>query len=184
MRGLPVPEDVRCPLVGSLPRAPYDGQEVYYIASSAFAVVWHLRYRADSPVAFKWEYLGGPPLSAQQGAGGNQTTANNAAYTAMTTTPSLTLALAGAYNLSFDGAIQLQAAALGQANVSLALNGAQYGLYGLLVGSDTFDAVITGSEFGASVAAGTIVTGLVSTNNQPFTFTQWRIRATPIAVSG
>ena len=54
------------PLVTSLPGSPIDGQEVYYqsAAMAADGVVWHLRYRASSSSAYKWEYLGGPPLSA------------------------------------------------------------------------------------------------------------------------
>ena len=50
-------------LVTSLPATPTDGQEVYYLADAANGVIWHLRYRAAATGAFKWEFVGGPPLS-------------------------------------------------------------------------------------------------------------------------
>jgi hypothetical protein len=48
--------------VTSLPGSPIDGQQVYYLADATNGVVWHLRYRAASASAYKWEYVGGPPL--------------------------------------------------------------------------------------------------------------------------
>lgn len=54
-------------LVASLPASPTDGQEVYFLADDANGVVWHLRYRAASASPYKWECVGGPPLSAQSG---------------------------------------------------------------------------------------------------------------------
>jgi hypothetical protein len=51
-------------VVASLPLAPVDGQEIYYLASAASGVVWHLKYRAASASAYKWEFVGGGPLSS------------------------------------------------------------------------------------------------------------------------
>lgn len=51
------------PLVASLPRSPKDGDEVYFVADSANGVVWHLRYRAASASAYKWEVVGGSPMT-------------------------------------------------------------------------------------------------------------------------
>lgn len=54
-------------LVTSLPTSPTDGQEVYYQASGDMetnGIVWHLRYRSAGGT-YKWEYLGGPPLSKE-----------------------------------------------------------------------------------------------------------------------
>lgn len=53
------------PLVTSLPGSPVDGQEVYYLVDATNGVIWHLRYRAASVSAYKWEMVGGPPLVAQ-----------------------------------------------------------------------------------------------------------------------
>jgi hypothetical protein len=46
--------------VTSLPVAPYDGQEVYYVADAANGILWHLRYNAASASAYKWECVGAP----------------------------------------------------------------------------------------------------------------------------
>jgi hypothetical protein len=63
------------PLVTSLPGSPVDGQEVYYLADDANGIIWHLRYRAARADAYKWEYVGGPPMAAavspQAGVSGN-----------------------------------------------------------------------------------------------------------------
>jgi hypothetical protein len=44
---------------------PVDGQEVYLQVDAANGIVWHLRYNAASASAYKWEYLGGPPLYSE-----------------------------------------------------------------------------------------------------------------------
>jgi hypothetical protein len=56
------------PLVASLPDSPYDGQEVNLLADATAGVVWHLRYRAASASAYKWEFAGGARLSAEAAA--------------------------------------------------------------------------------------------------------------------
>jgi hypothetical protein len=43
---------------------PVDGLEVYLRVDDAAGVVWHLRYNAGSSSAYKWEFIGGPPLNA------------------------------------------------------------------------------------------------------------------------
>lgn len=53
---------VNPPLVTVLPGAPVDGDEIYYLANDAAGLVWHLRYRAASASAYKWEFVGGSPL--------------------------------------------------------------------------------------------------------------------------
>lgn len=50
--------------VTTLPTAPTDGQEVYYVANATDGVTWHLRYRAASASAYKWEFVGGNDLRA------------------------------------------------------------------------------------------------------------------------
>lgn len=80
-------------LVSSLPVSPVDGQEIYYLADNAAGVEWHLRYRAASASAYKWEFVGGSPLFAYTA---------SAAATALTTYqqldgPAVTVPLAGDY---------------------------------------------------------------------------------------
>jgi hypothetical protein len=55
------PQGMGPPLVTSLPSNPLDGQEVYYLADAANGIIWHLRYRAASTSAYKWEIVGQPP---------------------------------------------------------------------------------------------------------------------------
>jgi hypothetical protein len=53
------------PLVDTLPGGS-DGQEVIFqtAAMAAVGTAWHLRYRAASPLAYKWEFVGGAALYA------------------------------------------------------------------------------------------------------------------------
>lgn len=99
-----------CIVVSALPTNPYDGQEVYYLASATKGVVWHLRYRAASASAYKWEFLGGAALTAQQpdvtgifGTGAWGTLEQLAADTA---TNSIVIPLAGDYELQHNGTIE------------------------------------------------------------------------------
>lgn len=57
---------------------PYDGQEIYVLADAANGVLWHFRWRSAGVGAYKWEFLGGPPLyaavDADQAVPGNSAT--------------------------------------------------------------------------------------------------------------
>lgn len=93
------------PLVNALPGAPVDGQEIYFRADDPNGVVWHLRYRAASASAFKWEVIGGTPLV---NAIATQEAAPVGGYGALTTPgPIVTLPLAGDYmvGLGFEGQV-------------------------------------------------------------------------------
>jgi hypothetical protein len=128
----------------SLPGSPADGDEYIYVADATLGVVWHFKYRSASASSYKWEFVGGPPMSNE---------INNAAYPGAsevragssptygnltTTGPSVTLPLAGDYTFDF-GAIGnqggagdgLMSFAIGAAAAtdaeSLFMNGAGYG---------------------------------------------------------
>lgn len=95
-----LPNPTGPPRVTVLPGSPSDGAEVYYEADITNGVLWHLRYNAGSGSTFKWEFLGGAPLSA----------ADNAQYGPLTNTgfanPSsmqIAVALAGEYMI--DGGV-------------------------------------------------------------------------------
>lgn len=93
------------PLVNALPGGPVDGQEVYFRADDPNGIVWHLRYRAASASAFKWEVIGGPPLVSNVAA---QEAVPVGGYGALITAgPIVTLPLAGDYliGLGFEGVI-------------------------------------------------------------------------------
>lgn len=100
--------------VTSLPSGPIDGQEVYYAADATNGVIWHLRYRSGSSSSYKWEFVGGPPMSAE--VAGSATRNNAASYAAPdtgTAGPSLTVPLAGNYMISL-GMEAYSLTALGQ----------------------------------------------------------------------
>ena len=79
----------------ALPSSPVDQQSFYYIADATNGIVWHLRYRSASSSAYKWEYVGGPPLSAE--ITGEQTTTSTSYTDLGTVGPSVTLPLGGDY---------------------------------------------------------------------------------------
>ena len=84
--------------VTSLPGSPYDGQEIYYLADATNGIVWHLKYRAASASAYKWECVGGASLRAFVSAVENL--ANGGGWTNLTTSgPSVTAPLAGDYSV-------------------------------------------------------------------------------------
>jgi microcystin-dependent protein len=87
------------PLVSALPGAPLDGQECHYLADAAAGVVWRLRYRAASASPYKWECIGGTPLTANTAAG---VTVGSALAEAPDNLPRLTAALAGDWILDYQ----------------------------------------------------------------------------------
>ena len=88
------------PLVTSLPTSPIDGQEIYYLADATNGVIWHLRYRATSSSAYKWEFIGGPPMHTSVAAGAGVASGTYADVGGGV--PALTLpALAGDYVVRF-----------------------------------------------------------------------------------
>lgn len=90
------------PLVTALPGSPVNGQEIYYQDASMATdgVVWHLRYNASSASAYKWEFVGGPPLRASVDT--DQTFTAGATFVdAATVGPQVTLPLAGDYSYGF-----------------------------------------------------------------------------------
>lgn len=50
-------------VVTSLPSSPVNGQVIHYLADATLGIVWQLRYRQASSSAYKWEFIGGGPLS-------------------------------------------------------------------------------------------------------------------------
>jgi hypothetical protein len=90
------------PLVSVLPGSPNDGQEVYYLADAANGVIWHLRYRAASPNAAKWELVGGGELESYQAEAKKITLASSSyVLQALEKSPTITVPLAGAYAVRF-----------------------------------------------------------------------------------
>lgn len=103
-------------LVSSLPVAPVDGQEIYYLADAANGVIWHLRYRAASASTYKWELAGGAPLRFSNT---STSTVTLATFQAMPGT--LTAPLAGDYVMRVE-AVGFIAAAAGALVLVPAIN--------------------------------------------------------------
>jgi hypothetical protein len=176
------------PVVSALPGTPFDGQQILYLADATAGVIWHLRYRASSASAYKWEYVGGPPLVRVQGAGGAQTTANVATFTPMTASPSLTLPLAGSWDVRatgdlYDGGVSADV----EARVQLTVNGVQTFPVGWLLGKATTSQfagtmcsmeIRTGSSSAGDVLALSIATS--GTAVVAAALVPWTLRATPV----
>lgn len=90
-------------LVSSLPGSPYDGQEIYYSADPTNGVVWHLRYRSAAAGSYKWEMVGGGPLTSEVA---TSETTGSAGYVDLATVgPSITVPLAGDYAITLSSSM-------------------------------------------------------------------------------
>lgn len=89
-------------VVTSLPGSPVDGQVIDLLVDAANGVVWRFRYRAAATGAYKWEFVGGPPRSANWYGNVGQVLSATAyqAYTVPGSPTSLTIPLAGDYQIS------------------------------------------------------------------------------------
>lgn len=84
-------------IVTSLPTSPVDGQIVNYLADATNGVVWRLRYRSGSSSAYKWEFIGGAPLSSEVT---TTQSLSSATYADLTTAgPTIIVPLAGDYDV-------------------------------------------------------------------------------------
>lgn len=88
-------------VVTALPLNPIDGQRCVYAADATNGVFWYLRFVASQPVGKQWVCIGGSPLYAAVGEGGVETTTSTAYAdpTAGTVGPSITVPLAGDYDI-------------------------------------------------------------------------------------
>lgn len=81
------------PVGTTLPPAPVDGQDYFYVADAGNNIVWHMKWRA---AASRWVYVGGPPLYANVDA--NEAGTATAAYQDLATIgPTVTVPVAGDY---------------------------------------------------------------------------------------
>lgn len=102
-------------LVTVLPSSPYDGQEVYYRASTN-GPVWHLRYSSamNTLDGFGWEFLGGGPLGSERFADEAASMGANAWGTFNANDPITSLPLTGMYRAHHScGMVPTNACAVG-----------------------------------------------------------------------
>lgn len=94
----------------SLPASAIDGQEFTLVDSlTAPTYTWRFRYNAGSSSSYKWEFVGGSPLSAYVEA--NESTASTSPVDLTTVGPSVTAPRAGEYRIGFGGIIRKAAVA-------------------------------------------------------------------------
>lgn len=85
--------------VTELPASPTDGQEIMYAADPTNGILWHLRYRAGSASAYKWEWAGGSELFHEVPT--QQSTGSTSYVDLATVGPSITVPLAGDYQVVY-----------------------------------------------------------------------------------
>lgn len=160
---------VNPPYVTALPGAPVDGQECYLqtAAMAAAGVIWHLRYRASIADAYKWEFLGGAPMTVRQDAtytlpGGQ------ASYVPPSNAVTLTVPVAGIYDVAAEADIW-------HGQVS-SFNSTYYSYtVGPTVASDTWCAAL-----GIAAAIASVSKTYRHTVTSPFTLIE-RVRTTAVA---
>lgn len=107
--------------VTSLPTAPLDGQEIFYVADLNAGIVWHLKYRNADPSEFKWMFLGGGCLYSKVDGNSVVNTAGFSNFGG----PSLILPLAGDYEVTYGARAIADAGAGGHdVEASYSVNGA------------------------------------------------------------
>jgi hypothetical protein len=157
----PAGQSAAIPLVTSLPASPVDGQEIYFLADATNGVIWHLRYRAASASAYKWEFIGGSELSAYIG-GNEATTTLNQWVDLATVGPQITVPLAGDYRSRISALVVpgTTTAAMNQIGASIGATGP-----GTVARYDT----VAGSSAIGTLAMNLPVVNLAAGN-------QWRMR--------
>jgi hypothetical protein len=94
------PKTTTSTLAGGPPGSPVDQDIWIATAVDANGTRWAFQYNAGSASAFKWEFIGGAPTSAEVLT--SETTASTADTDLATVGPSITLPRAGDYLYSFD----------------------------------------------------------------------------------
>lgn len=101
---------VFAPEVTALPSSPIDQQECVYVADATAGAKWHFRYRSASASSYKWERVGGSPLTGFVAA---TFTTGSANYVDLTGGPSLTIPLEGDYDWEVFADMQYDSVASG-----------------------------------------------------------------------
>jgi len=183
--------------VTTLPSSPIDGTEVYYQSTTAgtgggatnsmadVGAVWHLRYRAASSSAYKWEFVGGGRTAHSIDGGEARASAGTFGDLA-TVGPSLVVPVAGTYEVLYGCRSNADNANRNIA-VEIAKNGTQVEFAYVAANDSATD--------GASGASANVVVELTlaasdalklryysSASTTP-TFSNRRIRLLPIRVS-
>ena len=88
------------PQVTEFPSSPYNGQIVLFEVTSGLR--WAFVYNKNSAESNKWEFIGGPPLVAQDDDQGTRASTSYGDLTGSGTGPTLTLPMPGVYNITVE----------------------------------------------------------------------------------
>ena len=171
--------------VTTLPASPVDGQEVCYGADPAGGVIWRLRYRAASASAYKWEFVGGAALFAEDFAAVGPVTSSS--YIDMGNAFPVTVPLAGDYQVAW-GARMAGATATAVISAAIKVGAAA------TVDANALDAQPAGANYYAAgqssrskrinaVAAAAVLKMQHKVNVGSMTVAQRWLEATPIRVA-
>jgi hypothetical protein len=153
-----------------------EGQEVLYeVGDGVLFPFWHLRYRANSGLTYKWECISGQPLFAEGGGGSTSSTS----FVDLGG-PSITLPLAGEYDIEIGCAPYAPTA--GQCNMSYQIGAtvAQAADSLQIVGNVSWRQDATRRRRKTIAAAGTVLTGKYSMGSGTGNFANCRIWAWPV----
>jgi len=147
----------------ALPSSPIDGQSFYYTADTTNGIVWHLRYRSASASAYKWEYVGGAPLTsgvlAEQGV-----PVTNAFSDLATVGPSVTVPLAGDYVIEWQASALVGTTPDNVAGVGISVGGTDPASYGPGVSLLTIMQVLNSIHPRARFTGGELKTGIAASS--------------------
>ncbi len=139
------------------PGSPNNEDEWSMVADATNGVVWQFKYRSASASAYKWEFVGGPPMFSDVETG--ESLASTTFVDLATVGPAITVPRAGDYLVAYG--FQMTGGGAGGAGYMMSLS---------IAGASALDAdgistlpVIT-SNFGATTARTAIKTGLSATN--------------------
>lgn len=89
----------------ALPSNPIDGQEIIYLADATNGVAWHLKYYQAMTGSYKWLFIGGHPLFDEVTTQDNIASDTYGALTGGSTGPTVTVPLAGDYEVDIAAAM-------------------------------------------------------------------------------
>ncbi len=172
--------------VSALPGSPVDGQEVYYKADATNGVIWHLRYNAGSASTYKWEYLGGAPLSSYVATSEGTTSTTYAALP--TAGPSITVPNEGDYWIEISARLSRNGSGVNEAGyMSYDIGGtgaADVDAIGanFTLGSTGVTTTDSRSKLKTAIAASTAITGKYRVTGGNGGFDERTMRITPVRI--
>ena len=164
------------PIVTQLPSNATVGDQVVYAADATNGVYWSLYY--DGVGTYPWKFVGGAPLVAVVAAGSATTSASYVALSG----PTLTLALAGDYDISASFSASFNGSASAAIGVQIASGSDENYAWGITE-APGFNTTHVGTYRKTVTAASSVLTSKVkSPQGSNVTFSERVLRATPIRV--